>query len=241
MWTSVQNIEQPATLLEASKLNNSEHSTLFSGGTYLVAQKNKSIHTIIDINHLVENKIEEKEETISIGAGVTLQQIAEHFAKSVIGRCAQQSCYSKNIRNQRTIGGEIAQQSSTSDINVLLRTINVNLKVFVEDQLIDVSICEWNGKGIISEITFAKDANIDLKRYAVIPSAPPFVIVGYNYTTKNCIVGGRTDRFATFVVDKNEQVDKALEGCFTDDHNGSIKYKIHVVKVALNDFTEGTP
>ena len=238
MWASIQNIEQPATLLEANKLNDNQNSVLFSGGTYLVAQKSKDIHTLIDINHLITSKIEEQGENISIGAGVTLQQLSDHFEKDVIGRSAHQSCYSKNIRNQRTIGGEIAQKNTTSNINVLLHTMNVKLKVFVDDQETEVEISSWDGKGIIREIIFAKDRNADIKNYSVITSAPPFVVVGYNYNTKTCVVGGRTKGFASFAVEEGkiqEVVEEKLAEFFVDDHHGSSKYKRHLVKVALRD------
>ncbi|BBM84080.1 FAD binding domain-containing protein [Candidatus Uabimicrobium amorphum] len=240
MWASIQNIEQPATLLEANKLNDNKNSVLFSGGTYLVAQKSKEVHTLIDINHLIASKIAEEGEQISIGAGVTLQQMEGHFDKDVIGRSAHQSCYSKNIRNQRTIGGEIAQKSTTSQINVLLHAINVNLKVFVNDRTTEVDINSWDGEGIISEIVFAKDRNVDVKGYSVIPSAPPFIVVGYNYTTKMCVIGGRTNGFANFVVEDgkiDEAVEEKLAEFFADDHHGSCNYKRHLVKVALRDFT----
>lgn len=239
MWASIQNIEQPATLLEANKLNDNNNSVLFSGGTYLVAQKSKEVHTLIDINHLITSKIEEQGENISIGAGATLQQISDHFTKDIIGRSTQQSCYSKNIRNQRTIGGEIAQKNATSEISVLLHTMNAKLKVFVNDQQTEVAINEWDGKGIITEIIFAKDRNANVKRYSVIPSAPPFVVVGYNYNTKTCVVGGRTNGFVSFAVEEDkiqEVVEEKLADFFVDDHHGSSKYKRHLVKVALRDF-----
>lgn len=243
MWPSIQHIEHPISLADACKLNDTKEKTLFAGGTYLTAKKNREIHTLIDINHLIKDTIEEKDGEIIIGAKNSLQKLIDHFGDKQISICAKYSCYSKNIRNQRTVGGEIAEKRTTSELCVFFMTINAKLQVFCDGEIKNISIRDWDGKGIIASIVYQKKV-VRVKRYALIPSAPAFVIVGIDAETNSCAIGGRCSKITTcdVVSDKKaqeEKISEVLSDVFVDDHHGSVTYKKHLVMVSLLSDLEG--
>ena len=109
MWSSIKNIDIPTSFKQANEYQSKSKSVLLGGGTYLVAEKNPKIQNLIDINNIVNKTIEITDDSIIIGAGATIQDMINKLTDySLFTEAVKYSCFSKNIRNQRTIGGEIA-------------------------------------------------------------------------------------------------------------------------------------
>ena len=246
MWSSILKIEIPVSLEEAWALCNPIQQVLFSGGTYLVAQKDPTINTLIDLNHLLNNSINKKESTTKFGAKATLQEVINYHKDKKdwnISQCAKWSCPSKNIRNQRTLGGEIAQQRVESELYAYLCAVNVSLSLFTTDSHV-IKIRDWNGRGIITGIEFDAESidKISVKRFALIPSSPAFVIVAGVRRRNNIdlTVGGRASKSGFFSVSVDEFTDEFITYIsatavkqFYTDHYGSITYKQGLIQTGL--------
>jgi len=239
MWSSIEQIIKPDSLSEASVLLKDTSSVLFAGGTYLVGEKDSSVHTLLDINHLLDDKITSHGKEIHIDAGCTLQEIVS-FDNLPLKTAIVAACPSKNIRNQRTIGGEIARARTDSDLLVFLFTARAKLVVSQSEAPIELS--GWAGEGIITKIIVPQHA-VKLERVALLDSAPAYVIVGLNELndTISVAVGGQTSRiiyFQTRPAPDETEIRKFMaevEDIFSDDQHGSSAYKRHLVCTLLQE------
>lgn len=126
----------PKTLEELTlALKEKDENTYFcAGGTDLVIHlkaKQKFHYSLIDLTHLEEiKKIEETEDEIIIGAGVTMTELEESpvilkympalsKAASMVG--------STQIRNRATVGGNVANASQSSDTTPVLFTYKAEM------------------------------------------------------------------------------------------------------------------
>jgi len=239
MWSSIKEIIKPDNLSEASVLLQKKGSVLFAGGSYLVSQKDPQIHTLIDINHLINDTIEMRGENLHIHTGCTLQEIVnsndERLNSAILA-----SCPSKNIRNQRTIGGEIANFRTDSDLLIFLFTAGTQLVLSQSESPIQLS--KWDGEGIILEVVIPKH-EVKMERVALLDSAPAFVIVGLNNLNGNrtACVGGKTSsitHYHTMIQPSEAGVRKFMdevEASFNDDHLGSSIYKRKLVGTLIQE------
>jgi CO/xanthine dehydrogenase FAD-binding subunit len=113
---------------------------IISGGTDLVIglrNGDQSPQSIIDITRIEEiRKIEERKETISIGAAVTHSEIASSPVVKKYGKVladAASEIGSPQIRNLGTIGGNIINASPAADTIPPLMVLNAMGKVMSKD------------------------------------------------------------------------------------------------------------
>lgn len=212
-----------------------------------MAEKNPAIRSLIDIRGLLEKAITAGPETVHIPAGATLQSFIDTVA-TVNPRCRlldgiKASCPSRQIRNQRTFGGEIGHNRPNSEILVFLHAVNAELTVHTESESI-VSIRDWDGQGIVTGITYYPNqiSAVGLERFAVLPSAPAMVIAAgceqngqYKFA-----VGGAALTIQTLSImanDWNDQVASQLaadvSSQFIADHFGSLSYKKALIATAM--------
>ncbi len=239
MWSSIEQIIKPDTLVEASVLLKESGSVIFAGGTYLVSQKDAEIHTLLDINHLLNNQIKIQGEELHIDAGCTLQEIVS-FNDQQLNSAILSACPSKNIRNQRTIGGEIARSRTDSDLLVFLYASKTKLILSGSDSLVELS--DWNGEGIIEKLVIPPH-DVKLERVALLDSAPAYVIVGFTelHDSNTICVGGKTSKILFFQT-KSEPDEVAVrkfmdevEASFTQDHLGTPAYKRQLVSSLIQE------
>lgn len=249
MWSSIKEINIPNTYEEAIKLGKGKNAAFFGGGTYLVSNKNSKIHKLIDINSLITNIVKVKDDVIAIGAGVAIQEIVDQSENlSKLSTVAKSSNFSKNIRNQRTIGGEIAQKNIQSDLFTYLVALNPLLEIRNPESKI-ISMREWNGNGIINNIIINK-ADIQssgFERFSLIPSAPAFLMVAvvrraleidFVVSGKAEKIFGYTVKLADFDKNKMKSIIKNAVKYFKDDHYGSIEYKKSLVATGIQRAVE---
>ncbi|MEE9190734.1 MAG: FAD binding domain-containing protein [Candidatus Neomarinimicrobiota bacterium] len=247
MWKSIENILFPDSFEDAQKHANIS-KVFFAGGTYLVSEKNISISTLIDINQLIGKSIyvDEKTSKVTIEAGATLQQLSGWFSEnhqSDFDDIIKSSCPSKNIRNQRTIGGEIAQARRNSEFYLALMALNVSLTVHSSTENI-LNLRDWNGAGVISQIKIPLDDLLSLssQRFSVLPSAPAFMVIAVSRKVSaiDIVIGGKCSKITSVSVKKEtiknedfEPLIKAAAKNFFNDHYGSITYKSYLLKTGL--------
>ena len=241
MWSSIKQIIKPDSLNEALILPKETGAALFTGGTYLVSQKDTSRHTLVDSNHLLENDINQQLDKLQVGAACTLQDLL-NFADPGLVSAISAACPSKNIRNQRSLGGEIAQARTDSDLLIYLHAAEAYLQINESEEL--VHIAEWEGDGIISMVHIPLN-NTRLERVSVLDSAPAFVIVAVHQTKEHITlaIGGKSTRIIyckSSISPEEEQIrtfmDK-VESIFTLDHFGSPAYKRQLVSNLLAEMT----
>jgi len=249
MWSSIKNIYIPKTFEAAIEDQSNSKGVFFAGGTYLTAQKDSKIKHLIDINNIVDKTIQINDNSVTIGAGVNLQRIIEKLSKyKVLSDSVRYSCYSKNIRNQRTVGGEIAERRVESELFSYLLAMNPLLDVRTPKKEI-IHLRNWSGKGILNKLSFSK---IDLKssgitRFAVLPSAPAFVIVvvvrktlelNFVISGKAKKVYGQTIKIADFNKQILEDIVNRSIKYFKDDQYGSIEYKKSLIVTGIQRAVE---
>ena len=249
MWPSIKNIDIPKTFSEAIEYQSKSKSVYFGGGTYLVSEKSTIINNLVDINRIVDNSIEITNDTIVIGAGSTLQNIIDSLSEyKSLTESAKFSCFSKNIRNQRTIGGEIAHKRVQSEFFTYLVAINPILEIRTPDKE-NIHLREWDGKGIINKIIINK---IDLEssgieRFATLPSAPAFLIVAvvrraleldFIVSGKAEKVYGHTIKLVDFSKDILKKIIKESVQYFKDDQYGSLEYKKSLIETGIQRAVE---
>jgi len=239
MWSSIEQIIKPDSLYEAAKLLKEKGSVLFAGGSYLVSEKDPKVHTLVDVNHLIWGKIETHGEETHIDAGCTLQEIIT-FNEPQLNSVILSACPSKNIRNQRTIGGEIGRARPDSDLVVFLFASRA--KLLIGEAESPIALSAWDGQGIITKVIIPKH-QVKLERVALLDSAPAFVIVGINELDNliSVCVGGKTSKILFFET-KPEPVEAEVrkfmdevESIFANDHLGNSAYKRHLVCKLLQE------
>jgi CO/xanthine dehydrogenase FAD-binding subunit len=233
MWSSIEQIIKPDSLSEASLLLKDSGSALFAGGTYLVAQKAADIHLLVDINHLLGGQVAMHGDEIHIDAGCKLQDIV-NFDKKRLKSAILYACPSKNIRNQRTIGGEIARSRVDSDLVVFL--FAARAKLILNESSAPIELRDWDGVGIIEKLIIPPH-DVKFERVALLDSAPAFVIVAINQMKDphQICVGGKTSRIVHLQT-SSEPVEAHVrkfmddvEGSFSPDHLGTPAYKRQLV------------
>ncbi len=239
MWSSIEQIIKPSSFNEALILQKENGAALFAGGSYLVAQKELSIRTLIDINHLLQAEIAKDQSGLLVGAACTLQELLQ-AADPGLKKAITAACPSKNIRNQRTLGGEIAQARPDSDLLVYLYAAEAQLQINDSDD--PIHITDWDGDGIITAIQIPSNNTI-MERVTVLDSAPAFVITAVHQTAEHITlaIGGKATRILyckTPLAPNEEQIrtfmDK-VESVFIEDHFGSPAYKRQLVSNLLTE------
>lgn len=110
---------KPTSLEEASNELKDKKATVIGGGAYLRLGA-KEIDTVIDLSNLNLGNIEEKEDSIEIGAMVTLREIEKseimknNFSGAVSKAVA--AIMGVQIRNIATIGGSVSGKYGFSDV-----------------------------------------------------------------------------------------------------------------------------
>jgi CO/xanthine dehydrogenase FAD-binding subunit len=249
MWSSIKNIDIPKTYSQAIEFQSKSKGTLFGGGTYLTSVKSTKINNLIDINIIVDNSIKINNDSIIIGAGSSIQSMVNKLSDfPLLVDAVKYSCFSKNIRNQRTIGGEIAQKRVYSELFTYLVAINPIIEIRTPDKK-NIHLREWDGNGIINKIIIHK---IDLEssgfeRFATLPSAPACVIVAvvrraleldFVISGKAKKVYGHTIKLADFSKDILKKIINESVKYFIDDQYGSLEYKKSLIETGIQRAVE---
>ena len=135
----IQEFFKPQTMTEAVALKDKyrDEAVFIAGGTDVNCTASKyEIEKVIGIEQLKLNSISKTAEALSIGAGVTIQELIDSPIIPDQLTIAAEHFVNRNIRNMATVGGNIASNHTTSNLIpiALLSTISAVLPVAVGDQ-----------------------------------------------------------------------------------------------------------
>ena len=128
----IQEFFKPQTVAEAAKLKAKfkDGAVFMAGGTDVnCTDSNYEIETVIGIEQLKLDAISKTPSELSIGAGVTIQELIDSPKMPDQLTIAAGHFVNRNIRNIATIGGSIASNNSTSNLIPILIALDAELKI----------------------------------------------------------------------------------------------------------------
>ncbi|OYD13752.1 hypothetical protein CH333_10120 [candidate division WOR-3 bacterium JGI_Cruoil_03_44_89] len=130
----IKNYTRPKSIEEAYEIYKKGRSIFLAGGTFIGSKRNIKLENLIDLQETKLNYIQEKDDSIHIGAMTTISDIvdAKTVASSFSGilNKAARRLASPAIRNISTIGGNIMSGVPWSDITPVLLSIDAELLLF---------------------------------------------------------------------------------------------------------------
>lgn len=148
----INNYYIPDSIEEACKLVENDNAIVIGGGAFLHLGK-RNINSAVDLGKLGLNFIKENEESIEIGAAVTLREIEKsdllnkHF-DGILSKTV--SCImGVQIRNTATIGGTIWGRYGFSDLLTSLLVLNTQVVLY---KIGKISLEEFLNKNIEKDI-----------------------------------------------------------------------------------------
>ena len=128
----IQEFFKPQTIVEALELKEKlqNEAVFMAGGTDVnCTDSNYEIETVIGIEQLKLDAISKTPSELSIGAGVTIQELIDSPKMPDQLTIAAGHFVNRNIRNIATIGGNIASNYSTSNLIPILVALDADLKI----------------------------------------------------------------------------------------------------------------
>ena len=123
---------KPQTIAEAVKMKEKfkDEAVFMAGGTDVNCRDSAyEIEKVIGIEQLKLNKISKPQKKLSIGAGVTIQELIDSPKIPDQLKTAAGHFVNRNIRNMATIGGNIASNHSTANLVPILVALDAELKI----------------------------------------------------------------------------------------------------------------
>jgi len=123
---------KPQTIAEAVELKEQfkDEAVFIAGGTGVNCLDSKyEIEKVIGIEQLELSEISKTHSELSIGAGVTIQELIDSPKIPDQLTTAARHFINRNIRNIATIGGNIAANKSTSNLIPILVALDAELKI----------------------------------------------------------------------------------------------------------------
>jgi len=128
----IQEFFKPQTIAEAVTLKEKykDEAVFIAGGTDVNCLNSKyEVEKVIGIEQLKLNEISKTRSELSIGAGVTIQELIDSPEIPDQLTTAARHFVNRNIRNIATIGGNIAANNSTSNLIPILVALDAELKI----------------------------------------------------------------------------------------------------------------
>ena len=170
----MKNVEEylyPSNLTEALTFKKEKkNSTFIAGGVHLANSKNPKITSLIDITKLGLDKITAEDNFTKVGATVTVTEMYESPLIAEVGKGVLSKACSligdTPLRNQITLGGNIAHLYTWAGLPVVLLTLDAQITIQkINGESYTVSADEYFARGAISdgelikEVKFAKKSD----------------------------------------------------------------------------------
>jgi putative selenate reductase FAD-binding subunit len=128
----IQDFFKPQTIAEALELKEKfkDDAVFIAGGTDVNCTDSRyEIEKVIGIEQLKLNEISKTQSELSIGAGVTIQELIDSPKIPDPLTSAARHFINRNIRNIATVGGNIASNHSASNLIPILVALDAELKI----------------------------------------------------------------------------------------------------------------
>lgn len=240
------------SLEEAYELSKANPMNKVLGGGLWLKKGNLSLNTLIDLSLLGLNKIEEKEDYISIGALVTLRELElspaiKDIYHGLISEAAS-LVMGPAFRNSATIGGSVAGKLAFSDVITALLACDATLVFYPsgEKKLSDYLNEPGLSKEILTHILVKKCHRVSFyKRVCLTALDYPIITVAITHCVKHdkytVVVGSRAG-VADFASDVMEALEKGERDFakvaklvskmkFMDSLTAKADYRAHLAEV----------
>lgn len=153
---------KPVTLEEAYNILKDKNATIIGGGAYLRLGA-KEIDTVLDLSKLNLDTIEDKSDSIEIGAMVTLREIEQSqvIKKNFSGAVSRavSAIMGVQIRNIATVGGSVAGRYAFSDVITPLLVLDTYVQLYKGGKISIKEFLDKKGKigDVITKIIIMKD------------------------------------------------------------------------------------
>ena len=137
----IQEFFKPQTTAEAVALKDKykDEAVFMAGGTDVNCRDaSGAVEKVIGLEQLTLNEISRTDETLLIGAGVTIQELMDSPKVPNQLTIAAGHFVNRNIRNMATIGGNIASNNSTSNLIPILVALDAELTLAGSDASVSV-------------------------------------------------------------------------------------------------------
>jgi putative selenate reductase FAD-binding subunit len=137
----IQDFFKPQTIAEAVELKEKykDSAVFMAGGTDVNCADSKyEIEKVIGIEQLKLDEITKTQSELSIGAGVTIQELIDSPKIPDQLTTSARHFVNRNIRNIGTIGGNIASNNSTANLIPILVALDAELKIGDSSTLVPV-------------------------------------------------------------------------------------------------------
>jgi len=143
----VQRFERPASVAEAARLRFESGGSFLAGGTQLNIGGAPEVEALIALDGLALDFVREDAGSFRIGPTLTLQALADHRALVEAGLgvlCeAARDVGNRAVRNQATLGGNLASRLSYSDMAPPLVALDAVLELRTADGEREMSVEEY--------------------------------------------------------------------------------------------------
>lgn len=170
---------RPDTLPKALELLKNPGTLPLGGGTLLSRLKSVSVK-VVDLQALNLNTLQEKGNTLEIGATVTLQQLLESKHTPDALKSAIKLEAPLNIRNAATVAGTLVAADGRSTFATAMLALDAKLTVQPEDEEFEIgNFLPLRGKNLhrklITAITIPLNATLAFESVARTPADKPIV------------------------------------------------------------------
>ncbi len=200
----IQDFFKPQTVAEAVELKAKfkDAAVFIAGGTDVNCADSKyEIEKVIGIEQLKLNQVSKTQSELSIGAGVTIQELIDSPEIPDQLKTAAGHFINRNIRNIATIGGNIASNNSSSNLIPILVALDAELKLGASPAPVPVyDYITQEMSGLIESILISSDnlaKRYDLRKFSraandisIITAAVTFNIANEKLSNIRVAVGG---------------------------------------------------
>src|SRR5215472_17872733 len=185
----IEEYRRPTSITEALMILRNPSAAILAGGTHLLSSTSE-VKIAVDINHLGLSYISEDGTVLRIGATTSLQEIASSVvaqnSSAILARSAHATSVSPQLRNAKTIAGEIVSAKPESLLALALLAVDARLKTNdvesgTKGRIISLDQfykAKRTHSGIISEIEIPlTTARAALEKLSVIESSVPIMSV----------------------------------------------------------------
>ncbi len=226
-------ILHPETIDEAIRLKREECGVYLAGGTALLSMTERASEdaVLVDISSLVEHTIEEKDGAFVIGAATVFSDIAKSEILPDMLRASALLCASLPLRNQATIGGNVAL--SRYDSYLIPALYALGALVMYKDEKgeheseIDKFVLSENDNALILSFAIPKGVDGTVKRFGRTSHSHSVIIAAVSGNRYGFGISGSGFAFGERDAWKDIEI--------RDDLTGSAAYKRYLASVIFKE------
>ena len=257
----IQEFFKPQTIDDAVELKEKfkNEAVFIAGGTDVnCADQKYAVDKVIGIEQLKLNQISQTRGQLSIGAGVTVQELIDSPKIPDQLRAAARHFVNRNIRNIATIGGNIASNNSSANLIPILVALDAELKIGASAA--SVTVYEYITRemtGLIEDIIISSESlskKYSLRKFSRAANDVSIITAAVTFNIKNelfsdvIIAAGGVDKHVVRLtelenkLDSNkliapEEIEEMVKNIVTPvkDIRGGIRFKKYMAAVLISD------